>query len=319
MSFGELVDALGPGWIDLDQSGITAYYYWDFDDGSRLTVCGAFYSDTRLVLGANALGYGGAEMWFTAPTFPPAPAVRFAVTNRCGVFTVFALSATLLIFFTRLAVIRWLGKPVKLKIAMFFLVGAWGLCVTLWVRQAWRGDRCVVELYGHSSYRRVILEIASAHGHFSAAWSFIEDAAKPAAVLEMAEISLANSNHSDGDAQPSCDFPFAKPVHSLRWRGFSYQAFETHFPGDAIINRTGNVVLPVWSVALLIPGVPLCIYFRRRQVARWRRYQGRCICCNYDLRMTPDWCPECGAVAAPPIRQWPISRRARPPATRPLR
>jgi hypothetical protein len=57
------------------------------------------------------------------------------------------------------------------------------------------------------------------------------------------------------------------------------------------------VSAPYWLIALaaaapaaaLLPGV-----LRRRA---WRR-TGRCSGCGYDIRATPDRCPECGAVPA---------------------
>ena len=58
---------------------------------------------------------------------------------------------------------------------------------------------------------------------------------------------------------------------------------------------------PYWFFVLLtLPGPCLWLasYLRRRRDRR-RRAAGRCPSCGYDLRATPERCPECGAPAAP--------------------
>jgi hypothetical protein len=52
------------------------------------------------------------------------------------------------------------------------------------------------------------------------------------------------------------------------------------------------VAVPHWSLALLLafPGLRL---LRRCSV---RRHSGLCIRCGYDLRATPERCPECGTA-----------------------
>jgi hypothetical protein len=57
------------------------------------------------------------------------------------------------------------------------------------------------------------------------------------------------------------------------------------------------VVVPTWVVVLatgLLPGVVVLRERRRRRID-WRRANGRCVRCGYDLRESPQKCPECGA------------------------
>jgi hypothetical protein len=66
-------------------------------------------------------------------------------------------------------------------------------------------------------------------------------------------------------------------------------------PGDRI--DTHHVVL-VWGVAVpasLVGAWPLSVWRRSYDRAQ-RMRRGHCACCGYDLRATPDRCPECGAV-----------------------
>jgi hypothetical protein len=59
----------------------------------------------------------------------------------------------------------------------------------------------------------------------------------------------------------------------------------------------------VWGLYLMVIGpllgtlVPLVVLFFVRK--RARRTAGHCLNCGYDLRATPERCPECGTIPAP--------------------
>jgi hypothetical protein len=53
------------------------------------------------------------------------------------------------------------------------------------------------------------------------------------------------------------------------------------------------VHVPYWSVGVILALLPTLWTLRRRA---GKHRNGRCIVCGYDLRATPDRCPECGAV-----------------------
>lgn len=56
------------------------------------------------------------------------------------------------------------------------------------------------------------------------------------------------------------------------------------------------VCIPIWFLVMLTT-LPLVVGRALRAVARRRRVRaGLCPKCGYDLRATPDRCPECGAV-----------------------
>jgi hypothetical protein len=58
-----------------------------------------------------------------------------------------------------------------------------------------------------------------------------------------------------------------------------------------------EVRIPHWLLMLFCL-LPIGLWQRRRKRIRTRRANGLCPMCGYDLRATPDLCPECGTVAA---------------------
>jgi hypothetical protein len=58
--------------------------------------------------------------------------------------------------------------------------------------------------------------------------------------------------------------------------------------------------LPWWTLAMTFSGLPV-VWLRLASVQRrraWRGRSGLCPTCGYDLRASPDRCPECGMVPA---------------------
>ena len=58
------------------------------------------------------------------------------------------------------------------------------------------------------------------------------------------------------------------------------------------------VVAPYW-LFLVITGIRPALWVRN-QIRHWRwRVKGKCAVCGYDLRETPERCPECGTAVPP--------------------
>ena len=62
--------------------------------------------------------------------------------------------------------------------------------------------------------------------------------------------------------------------------------------------QTYAVIAPGWFV-LLVGTVPIVVAWRRVRRRQLRQQDGCCLVCGYDLRATPDRCPECGTAVSP--------------------
>src|SRR5262249_50948392 len=79
---------------------------------------------------------------------------------------------------------------------------------------------------------------------------------------------------------------------------FGFTANHDDHPASSRHDEYWNLIVPSWSLVLLFAVLPttwLWHSLRRRRRLRL----GLCCVCGYDLRATPDRCPECGAIPEP--------------------
>jgi hypothetical protein len=94
---------------------------------------------------------------------------------------------------------------------------------------------------------------------------------------------------------------------SVEWHyGFIFQKyhrsdlFQSFAGSPSPVTRHRLVVVPYWSLLSVFAVVPIARLVQRSHTRR-RRRSGHCAACGYDLRATPERCPECGAVPATTI------------------
>jgi hypothetical protein len=124
-------------------------------------------------------------------------------------------------------------------------------------------------------------------------------------------VVLSHFNGSDGDkpkaewtvesVQPTSPMGralYASFVSHPQERWWCRSGFDAYLRVSAGIGRTvAEITVPHWFLAFLwavLPAQHLRAIFRSRRL----REHALCSNCGYDLRATPDRCPECGAAPA---------------------
>jgi hypothetical protein len=150
------------------------------------------------------------------------------------------------------------------------------LCVAasvLWVRSYRVSD--IYCNYRAGRYRQVV----SSRGQLQLAWG--------------------PTSYPDATTWTSRPWPYigvgTGPVPTLDWQFLGFMSFTGTTNG--VPRRFSELFAPDWSFAMLfgtLPAVWAVLRLRARRFAA-----GRCPACGYDLRATPNRCPECGAMSAP--------------------
>ena len=91
------------------------------------------------------------------------------------------------------------------------------------------------------------------------------------------------------------EYPYFTYLHKPKL-GFVWVRSEQRHPNGGT-SRDVQLVVPFWAILLLVLP-PALLTVRRHVILARRKRLGLCPACNYDLRATPDRCPECGTTTA---------------------
>jgi hypothetical protein len=87
------------------------------------------------------------------------------------------------------------------------------------------------------------------------------------------------------------------PSKSWSHFGINYGHIYLQPDSSSSINST-MIVVPYWLVCFVAMIFPCCAFVRRGHIVnKWYGGRNRCKFCGYDLRATPERCPECGRRA----------------------
>jgi len=107
---------------------------------------------------------------------------------------------------------------------------------------------------------------------------------------------------SSGLPGPHPYYLYLDKQNRVTWLGG--EIVETHLSGPMTRTTLYWLSFSNWIIlTALLPIIWAAVWLRRHSVRSRRRRTGLCISCGYDLRATPDRCPECGAT--PRVQTYP--------------
>jgi hypothetical protein len=125
-------------------------------------------------------------------------------------------------------------------------------------------------------------------GRLVLAYSWMDTSRPPAPAF----LKLSQSGWQHTTVDPQLDVPEIFDFSLLKWRTRLISPYSGGATGKEYI--MGVRLWPVWALASIFPAIAVHSVVRRRR----ERKLGRCPICGYDLRSTPDRCPECGTIPA---------------------
>ena len=168
------------------------------------------------------------------------------------------------------------------------------LSIAGWIRSRWwTGDQCIRFSSFDDGVNQTVRGLGFAHGGGDCAFFWMVERSPRSSQRAVVARSL-RWVHVPLPTRP-IRYDVGGRIYGLAQYGVALQ--EVSEPNLA--GKLRLIVLPYWLIVFgsaLAPAWSL-IGYKRRRAAR-RLAAGCCIHCGYDLRGSPDRCPECGAIRA---------------------
>jgi hypothetical protein len=178
--------------------------------------------------------------------------------------------------------------------------------IGLWVRSYWRGDAVAffVGPDGHlqavaSDNGRLALILTNVACGPSRAWTALRDSGDKyehaARLIEQDHLNIYPTPQPVTGGSGGSALPASNPLPA----GFFGFSFATTARPGAIRGLDDSklfyAIIPHWSLVLALALVATHQFLGPAARRARRREKGQCPNCGYDLRASPDRCPECGA------------------------
>ena len=192
--------------------------------------------------------------------------------------------------------LRWAFNFAAVVSALLFVA----TCL-LWVRSYRRFDRCIVCRLASGGKNEDFFELGSLNNRL---WFYVEFDRRPQE--EPAVQWVTQVVGSKGPFRSLSRYDAAVMITRVygggQFAGFgltagTYVGMTRPPPFAQTVTVVRAAIVPHWSVAVAASLFPAALLWHRLLTSRRRRV-GYCPSCGYDLRVTPDRCPECGAVPA---------------------
>ncbi len=96
---------------------------------------------------------------------------------------------------------------------------------------------------------------------------------------------------------PGMQRDYGSSAGDRHWQRFGLDVISRAY-SDSAYTRIDAKIPHLALILGIFPSIFLCSKAVQIAIRRRRRRSGRCLVCNYDLRATPDQCPECGSLPA---------------------